>query len=695
MMKKAATFLAGALLCYNAAVAQSTIKPYGALPTKAQQNWQDMEYYMFIHFGPNTFTDREWGHGDEDPRIFNPTQLDARQWARTAKLAGMKGIIITAKHHDGFCLWPSKFSTHTVRESAWKNGKGDVLKELSAACKEYGLKFGVYLSPWDRNHPAYGTPQYNQIFAKTLNEVLSSYGPVFEQWFDGANGEGPNGKKQEYNWQLFHSVVYREQPNAVIFSDVGPGCRWVGNEDGYAGTTNWSTLNVTGYEPGKKAPSQATLNKGDEDGEKWVPTECDVSIRPGWFYSEATNDKVKSVAKLLDIYNASVGRNGNLLLNVPVDRRGLINANDSTRLMEFRRLLETTFKNNLARSAKVIVTDIRKNNTAVKASYLVDGNNKTYWATPDGVQNAGITLTFAKPVTFNRVVLQEYIALGQRVKAFTVEVLEDGAYKEVANETTIGHKRLLRVPATTTTQVRINIKDAKACPVISEVQLYNAPDLLADPEIKRDKEGLLSITCASPDPELHYTLDGSEPAFTSPRYSQPFALVEGGVVKAKAFIHKGKTASSTISASFNMAQSKWKVLAADGKVETAARAIDANPDTYWTSGKGAFGHYPYELAIDLGESLSLKGFSYLPYRDAHTTFSGIIYKYAFYVSNDGKEWGQPVSTGSFDNIRNNPVQQTIRFPQAVTARYIKLVALEPAFETDHDASVAELEVLTK
>ena len=193
--------------------------PFGALPTKHQVAWQKMEYYMFIHFGPNTFTDKEWGHGDEDPAVFNPTQLDARQWARTAKAAGMKGIIITAKHHDGFCLWPSKYSTHTVRESPWKGGKGDVLRELSDACKEYGLKFGVYLSPWDRNHPAYGTPEYNTVFANTLKEVLTNYGSVFEQWFDGANGEGPNGKKQEYDWDLFHKTVYDNQPQAIIFSD--------------------------------------------------------------------------------------------------------------------------------------------------------------------------------------------------------------------------------------------------------------------------------------------------------------------------------------------------------------------------------------------------------------------------------------------------------------------------------------------
>jgi alpha-L-fucosidase len=427
---------------------------------------------MFISFGPNTFTGKEWGDGKEDPKVFNPTQLDARQWARTAKEAGMKAIIFVAKHHDGFCLFPSKYSTHTVRESAWKDGKGDVLREISDACKEYDLKFGVYLSPWDRNHPDYGTPYYNQVFANMLNEVYSGYGPVFEQWFDGANGEDENGKKQEYDWDFFNQTVYHNQQSTVIFSDIGPGCRWVGNEKGVAGTTNWSTLNTKGFEPGAKAPATTTLNAGEEDGAAWIPAESDVSIRPGWFYSPATDDSVKSADKLMEIYYSSVGRNSNLLLNVPPDRRGLIPAKDSLRLMEFRRLRELTFKNNLALNAKVTASSSRNN---VKPDNLVDGDASTYWASPDTALTPVINLNFKKAVTFNRLLLQEYIALGQRVKRFKVEVLDHGQYKEIANETTIGHKRILLLPDTKTKAVRITITGAKACPVLSEVQLFDAP----------------------------------------------------------------------------------------------------------------------------------------------------------------------------------------------------------------------------
>ncbi|HEY9257478.1 alpha-L-fucosidase [Chitinophaga sp.] len=705
-MKRQTLLLAG-LLSFNMAMAQE-IKPYGALPSKAQVAWNDMEYYMFIHFGPNTFTNKEWGHGDEDPKVFNPTHVDARQWARTAKLAGMKGIVLTAKHHDGFCLWPSKYSTHTVRESAWKDGKGDILKELSAACKEYGLKFGVYLSPWDRNHPEYGTATYNQVFANTLNEVLSNYGPVFEQWFDGANG---GNVKQPYDWKLFHSVVYKNQPNAVIFSDVGPGCRWVGNENGIAGTTNWSTLNVKGFAPGADGPPARSLNEGNEDGEQWIPAECDVSIRPGWFYSPDTDDKVKSVSHLLDIYYGSVGRNGNLILNVPVDRDGVIHPNDSTRLMELRKVLDASFKDNLAKKAVITATNTRTGNAAVKVSNLNDGTNTTYWATTDAAKNTVITLTYKKPITFNRVVLQEYIALGQRVQNFSVEILENGQLKEIAKETTIGHKRILRLPDYTTTQVRINILDAKAAPVISEVQLYKAPVWLATPEIMRLKNSQVIITCASADAEIHYTLDGTEPTLKSPtkhgfippvianvseerrknvesEQSIMVDLPRGGVVKAKAFLKDGSS-SETVTANFDVAPAKWMVLSTNAAA--AAKGIDGQPSTVYVTPKESAG-YPHELQIDLGETLSLKGFTYLP--PTGEGAKGVVYGYEYYTSTDGKNWGSPVAKGQFANIKNNPVLQSVPFA-AVNARYIRFVAVSPANDGDKQAAVAELGVMTR
>ena len=276
-------------------------KPYGPVPTAAQVAWQRMEMNMFCHFGPNTFTGLEWGEGTEAEDIFNPTALDCNQWVSVAKNAGFQGIILTAKHHDGFCLWPNPQSTHTVRESAWRNGKGDVLRELSDACKKGGVKFGIYISPWDRNAPTYGTNAYNKVFLKTLRHAHTHYGPIFEQWFDGANGEGPNGQKQVYDWKKFNGQTKKLQPNAVIFSDVGPGCRWVGNEEGKCGRTCWSRLDIEGFGPGADAPSQDTLNAGNYNGACWIPAETDVSIRPGWFWRESEHPK--SVQELLKIFS--------------------------------------------------------------------------------------------------------------------------------------------------------------------------------------------------------------------------------------------------------------------------------------------------------------------------------------------------------------------------------------------------------
>ncbi|MCK7556988.1 alpha-L-fucosidase [Chitinophaga sedimenti] len=641
----------------------------GAIPSKAQLAWQQMEYYMFIHFGVNTFTDKEWGHGDEDPKVFNPTQLDARQWARTAKAAGMKGIIITAKHHDGFCLWPSAYSKHTVRESNWKNGKGDVLAELSAACKAYGLKFGVYLSPWDRNHPDYGTEKYNQTFVNTLTEVHTKYGDVFEQWFDGANGEGPNGKKQVYDWNLFNGTVYKYHPNAIIFSDAGPGCRWIGNERGIAGTTMWSGLNRDEFRPGMGG-IEKILNEGQENGTHWVPGEADVSIRPGWFYSPATDDKVKSLAELLDIYYGSVGRNANLLLNVPVDRRGLIPKNDSLRLMELRKQLDATFKNNLALG-----------NTAAN-----DGKTTTFWTAPTA-QHAVLELAFKKPVTFNRFQVQEAIAYGQRVRKFKVEAFENGAYKEIANETTIGYKRILRLPAVTASKLRLTIIDAKAPALITEVALFKAPELLADAEINRNKQGEVILTSASEDAELRYTLDGSEPTYKSPRYTAPVAFAAGGVVKAKAFVDKGKRAGATITAKYDVSPAKWRVTYADTARQRAEMAIDVNLHTS-RSTPGSGRTFPHEIQVDLGETLQLKGFTYIP------AGNGVIEEYAFYTSADGKNW-ELQQQGTFANIRNNPVRQDVLLPKTAGARYIRFVALRGANEQQPWAAIAELGVITK
>ncbi|MBC7850011.1 MAG: alpha-L-fucosidase, partial [Chitinophagaceae bacterium] len=447
------------------------IQPFGPLPTKQQMNWHEMEFYLFMHFGPNTFSGLEWGHGTEDPNSFNPTQLDCRQWARIARDAGAKGIIITAKHHDGFSLWPSKFSKHTVRESKWRNGKGDVLKELSAACKEFGLKFGIYISPWDRNHPKYGTPAYNTVYVKTMREAVKKYGPIFEMWWDGANGEGPNGKKQVYTFPRFEKTIRKIAPDAVVFSDIGPDVRWVGNERGIAGETNWNLLDTAGFQRGLGAPHVDTLNMGNANGKNWIPAECDVSIRPGWFYHKKEDSAVKSGKELMSLYLKSVGRGANFLLNVPPDTRGLIHENDSASLMAFKLLRDGFQKVNFALRSKVTVS-------AERAGYLkeslVDGTRISYWAPPDSSTSCWIEIEMTSAQTFNTIVLEEYVELGQRVAAFEIHVELDGKFVPVANGTTIGKKRIIQFQPQKSSRIKIEIKESKAAAVISEISVFLA-----------------------------------------------------------------------------------------------------------------------------------------------------------------------------------------------------------------------------
>ena len=457
------------LLTFFAHSQPSSPAPFGPTPSERQQAWHQLDYYAFVHFNINTFSDLEWGHGTESPEIFNPTELDCRQWARVAKEAGMKGIIITAKHHDGFCLWPSRYTEHSVKNSPWRDGKGDLLKELSEACREYGLKMGVYLSPWDRNNPIYGTPEYNAYFKKQLEEVLTGYGDIFEVWFDGAVSEAYKGQ-QLYDWPGYIATVRKHQPNAVIFSDAGPDIRWVGTERGFANPTNWATLNRDDYYPG--TPRYLELRSGNQNGTHWVPAEVDVSIRPGWYYHADQDDRVKSGEHLEMIYYNSVGRNANLLLNLPVDRRGLVHENDVQALMELRQRLDATFSDNLAAGARVEASSTR--GEGFGAQLLTDGDNQTYWAAEDGVEQATLVITLSKPQTFNVVELREYLPLGQRIEQVNVKAWVAGGWKNVGEATTIGNHRFIRIPRTTTDKLRIQFA-AMAPPTLSSIALYRRP----------------------------------------------------------------------------------------------------------------------------------------------------------------------------------------------------------------------------
>lgn len=436
-------------------------------PSAAQWQWHQQEFYLFIHFGPNTFTGKEWGHGDEKEEIFNPSQLDTDQWCRIAQAAGAKGIIITAKHHDGFCLWPSAYSTHTVRESQWKNGKGDILLDLSKSCQKFGLKFGVYISPWDRNHPAYGTDAYNDVYVNTMQEIFSKYGPIWELWWDGANGEGLNGKKQVYDFPRFEKLIRNISPGTVIFSDIGPDLRWVGNERGFAGETNWNLLDTAGFKRGEGGPPTDTLNRGNAFGKNWIPAECDVSIRPGWFYHQEEDDKVKTPAQLFDLYLKSVGRGANLLLNVPPDTRGLIHPNDSAALMGFLKLRQQ-FENNLAVGANATVGITGKQHAT---RLLTDGNNTTAIRLSNNNERA--TLRFETPVKMNCIALQEDMRNGQYAAAFSLRLLDaNGEVLKVIAGTTIGQKRILTFETQAVTAIELSITDQRGKVALAEIGAY-------------------------------------------------------------------------------------------------------------------------------------------------------------------------------------------------------------------------------
>ncbi len=462
--------------------ADSPPQPYGPIPTDRQLRWHAMEFYGFLHFTVNTFTDREWGNGDEDEKVFNPTAFDPDQIVSVAKQAGMKGLILTAKHHDGFCLWPSRYTEHSVKNSAWKGGHGDVVREISAACRRHGLKFGVYLSPWDRNHKDYARPEYITYYRNQLRELLTNYGDIFAVWFDGANGgDGYYGGAREkrqidnrtyYDWPNTWRIVRELMPGAVMFSDAGPDFRWVGNENGIAGDPCWETLNLAGRYPGG---SSAGLNSGERPGTDWVPAECDVSIRPGWFYHAKEDARVKTPGQLLNIYYKSVGRGACLNLNLPPDRRGQIHENDIRSLNEFRRILDAAFSNDLARGAKLIASNTRGGSKRFAAKNLVDHKTETYWAADDGVTTPEVVLELGKPVTFNVVGLREYLPLGQRVDAFALDQFKDGQWVEFAKGTSIGNLRLIRGDYVTTDKVRLRITHAAVCPALSEFGLYAEP----------------------------------------------------------------------------------------------------------------------------------------------------------------------------------------------------------------------------
>ncbi|WP_218918580.1 alpha-L-fucosidase [Flectobacillus major] len=652
-----------------------------------------MEYYAFVHFSVNTYTDMSWGKGDEDPQIFNPDKLDCRQWARICKEAGMKGVIITAKHHSGFCLWPSKYTDYSVKNVPWKNGKGDIVREMADACKEYGLKLGIYLSPWDRNHPDYGKPEYITYFRNQLRELLTNYGEIFEVWFDGANGgSGYYGGANEtrkidrniyYDWENTYKLVRSLQPKIVIWNDGGDRAdlRWVGTEAGYVGETNWSLLNAKGDIP------EEMLRYGLENGNTWVPGEVNTSIRPEWFYHPKEDSKVKTLPQLMDIYYNSIGRNATLLLNFPIMPNGLIHPYDEKAVLDFRKAVKEAFSLNLIKGANVVASNVRGNNPQFGANKAIDVSTESYWTTDDKVKSASLTFNFAKPTTFNRFLIQEYIKLGQRVKSFTLEAFVNNQWEEVAKETTIGYKRILRFKTVKATKLRLNITDSKECPLISNIGIYDAPQILVPPVAIRERSGDVRIIPADFESQIYYTLDGSTPTLKSNQYTGPIKTDDGKVaVKCISYDPKSKKTSALTEEKFDIAKKSWKIVGIEDNA--ANNLLDGNPDTQWYQKNTV--KMPVDLVIDLGKNQNISGFRYLP--DQNWWGSGIITHYSFFVSENGNDWKQ-VDEGEFSNIKNNPLWQIKTFaPQK--ARYIKLRALRNT-KDDDTVGYAEIDIITE
>lgn len=619
-----ARFLIPALLSLGFAHAVPPPAPYGALPDAGQVAIQDMETYAFVHFTTNTFTGKEWGFGDEEPSIFNPTDFDADQIVGSIAKAGFKGVILTCKHHDGFCMWPTKTTDHSIAQSPWKDGKGDMVKEFSAAAKRAGVKFGVYLSPWDRNNAAYGTPDYIKLYRAQLTELLTNYGEVFAVWFDGANGgDGFYGGKREkrsidrtsyYDWPTTWALVRKLQPKASMFSDVGPGTRWIGNERGIAGYPCWATYTPTttnGEKPGPGMPMK-DLGTGTRDGTAWIPGEVDVSIRPGWFWHESENAKVRSPKNLLNLYFNSVGHGANFLLNIPPDRRGRLNEADLAALEGYKKALDQLFAKNFAEGAKATADQTR--GAGFEAAKALDTDKTTYWAAPDNAKTATLELTLPKARTFDVIRLREPIQLGQRVRKFAVDVRQNGAWSEwITTGSSIGHQVLLPGKPVTADGVRVRILESAASPCLAEISLWKMPDDVPDNLAKAD----------------------------------PAASMK----KA------------------------WKVTASfETKDHPAAAAIDGNPATFWCTHDAEKGEQgpPQSLTLDLGKTEKLAAATFLPRQDG--TPHAMVDRYRLEWSEDGQAWSKP-QEGEFSNIRANPVEQRVDLAAGTSARYLRFTAL--------------------
>lgn len=583
--------------------------PWGATPSARQRAWHARERYGFVHFSMNTFTDKEWGYGDEDPKLFDPSSFDPDQIVAAAKSGGLTGLVLTAKHHDGFCLWPTPLTEHCIRHSPYKGGKGDIVRELGDACRRGGISYGLYLSPWDRNRADYGTPAYLAYFRAQLTDLCTNYGDLFEVWFDGANGgDGYYGGAREtrhidapkyYDWPSIIALVHKLQPMACTFDPLGADIRWVGNEDGIAGDPCWPTMPNHPYD-------QAEGNAGVRGAALWWPAETNTSIRPGWFYHADEDLQVKSPARLMRFHDESVGRGTNMMLNLPPDRRGRIAEPDCAALKAFGDALRASFATDLAKGA--VASASAERGARFAARNVLDGNRDTYWSTPDGITTPSLTLDLPPGRSFDLIRIREALALGVRVTRFAVDVAGvDGAWRELANHECIGAQRIIRLSAPVTARrVRLRIVEAPACPAITEIALFRSVPPAAIP-------------------------------------------------------------ATQASGSHVLAKTGWRIVAAT--TPGAEAVLDEDPATAWTA-TGPTTTAPVQVTIDLARRQTLAGFSLTPTRHALPD-AGPPSRYVAETSDDGRVWVR-AGEGEFGNIAYARATQRMTFASPRDARYLRL-----------------------
>jgi len=657
--------IAGLTAAAFPALATDAPTPYGATPSARQLAWQAMEVYAFLHFTVDTFTDRDWGLGDEDPKIFNPTDFDAEQIVTACKAGGMKQVILTAKHHDGFCLWPSRLTEHCIKNSPFQDGRGDIVRDISRACARHGLKFGVYLSPWDRNHADYGRPAYVDYYLDQLRELLTGYGPIHEVWFDGANGgDGYYGGACErreidgatyYRWPEVYGLVRRLQPQAVMFRDYGTEVRWVGNEAGIAGDPCWPTMSGLPFTP-------ELGNSGIRGGALWNPAEVDVSIRHSWFWHEDENERVRSPANLLKLYLTSVGRGANLLLNAPPDRRGRMYESDVQALKGFRALMDTTFSRNFNAGARISASSTF--GPGFRPSNILNGGR--WAATENDREGAWLQMDLSEPATFDLIRLREDTRYGVRIDDYVVEIAAAGGWREIARHTCIGAQRVIRLDAPVTAQsVRLRVTKAAASPVISEFSLYRLPEIVEDPVIVRDGEGVLTVTAPGEGLDLFYSVDGSAPSLP---YAGPIAFAAGGKVRAMARRRSSGLTSAVITADYDIRKSGWSVVSCNGDNGKALLTWDESPDGDQCNGPEG---QPLDAVIDLGRSYDVTGFTiqrgqWMPFGGAAPESCRV------WLSRDGEDWGQPVLEADLTGLTRKRSLVRIPFANTVAGRYLRV-----------------------